>query len=65
MPCWNNKLHLHNINRLVKRALGTFVKELKATIDEEDISPLEMVAISNNYIAFGEEIDEFYDAKLA
>jgi hypothetical protein len=38
IPCWNNRLHLHNINRLIKRSLTVFIRELKATIDEEDIS---------------------------
>lgn len=38
IPCWNNRLHLYNINRLIKRALSLYISELKATVDEEDIS---------------------------
>jgi hypothetical protein len=65
IPCWNNRLHLHNINRLVRRALSVFVRELRATVDEEDISAKELIAISNNYVQFSEEVEEFYDSKLA
>lgn len=57
IPCWNNRLHLHNINRLIKRSLTVYIRELKATIDEEDISEKELIAISNNYVRFNEEVE--------
>jgi hypothetical protein len=65
IPCWNDKLHLHNIHKLVKRALGVFVGELKSMIDEEEISVPQMIAVANNYVAFNESIEEFYHDKFS
>ena len=35
---WPHKLHLHNTHRLIKRAIIVFLSELKAMVDEEEIS---------------------------
>jgi hypothetical protein len=30
-------------------------------IDEEEISTEQLIAISNNYVAFNEQVEEFYN----
>ena len=49
-------MHLHNIHKLVKRALGVFVTELKAMVDEEEVSVVQLIAIANNYVVFNEAV---------
>jgi hypothetical protein len=64
IPCWNSKLHLHNIHRLIRKALAVFVKELKALVDEEDLPNDQLIGIANNYVQFNEEVESFYEDKL-
>lgn len=33
-PHWKSKIHLHNVNRLMQRALVVFINEVKSAIDE-------------------------------
>lgn len=33
-------------------------------VDEEEISTVQLIAISNNYVAFNEQIEEFYNEKF-
>lgn len=60
-PCWEHKLHLHNVNKLMQRALSVYVSELKSTIDETVINNKQLVAIANNYFRFCITIDDFYE----
>lgn len=64
IPCWKNKLHLHNINKLTQRTLTTFVEEMKVAVDEEDIPERQLVGMANNYFRLIKEIDEFYQEKF-
>jgi hypothetical protein len=48
-PTWKNKIHLHNVNKLIQKTLKVFVQELKSTIDEEVIPEKFMVGIANNF----------------
>lgn len=61
IPCWNNILHLNNIHKLTLKILGVFISELKSMIDEEEISLEQLIAISNNYVSFNEQVEEFYN----
>lgn len=65
LPSWNSKLHLHNLHRLVRRCLSVFVTEMRALVDEEDLSLQQLAALANDYLRFSEEVDGFYEDRLS
>jgi hypothetical protein len=56
-PCWQHKLHLHNVNKLMQRALSVYLSELKSAIDEAVIGTKQLVAVANNFFRFYLTID--------
>ena len=59
-PHWNNKIHLHNVHRLMLRALTVYINEIKSIVDEEVIANKQMAGLANDYFRFNELVSEFY-----
>ena len=51
---------MHNVQRLMFRAMDVFVNELKGAVDETVMANSQLIAISNNYFRFSITVDEFY-----
>lgn len=56
-PCWEHKLHLHNVQKLMCRAISVFICELKSAVDETVIPNQQLIAITNNYFRFSITVD--------
>lgn len=63
-PTWKSKIHLHNVNRLMQRALQVFVHELRSAINEEVIPEKQLIALANNYFSFCDNTKDFYTDKF-
>ena len=59
-PHWRHKIHLHNVHRLMLRALKVYIQEIRSIVDEEIISDRQLAALANNYFHFSDLIAEFY-----
>jgi hypothetical protein len=64
-PCWDHRLHLYNVQKLMNRAISVFIDELKALVDETVLSNKQLMGIANNYFRFCLTIDEFYKEKFS
>lgn len=63
-PHWRNKIHLHNVHKLMLKTLTVFIDEIRAMIDEEVIPNKQMAGLANNYFRFSDLVNDFYKDKF-